>query len=60
VKKLLGRVGAGPEAQELVSKLADNRLGDDRQQTQTLANIELESVVCPSVVCCPAGFETAS
>ena len=49
-----------PAPEQLVSKLADHRRGDDRQQTQTPANIELESVVCPSVVCCPAGFETSS
>ena len=33
----------------------DNRPGDDRQQTQTLADVGLGSVVCS-----PAGFETAS
>ena len=49
-----------PGNEEIVSKLTDNRPGDDRQQTQTLADVGLGSVVYPSVACSPAGFETAS
>src|SRR5438046_2412561 len=49
-----------PDASELVPNLTDNRLGDNRQQTQTLVSVELGSVVCAAVVCRPAVRETAS
>jgi RNA polymerase sigma-70 factor (ECF subfamily) len=45
---------------EIVAELADNRREEDRQQTQALGNVGLESALCPSVVRRPAGFETAS
>ncbi len=49
-----------PGAPEIASKLTDNRLGDDRQQTHVIAHAGVGSVVCPSAVCCPTGLETAS
>ena len=45
---------------QLVSRVARRQTSDHRQQTQALVSVELGSVVCPSVVCRPAGFETAS